>query len=125
MIVLDASALLAYMFEETGHEQVAGYLGDSCISSVNLLEVASQFRRDGLSPAPVLQLISSLGIRVVPFEEAHISSVAELATVGKAYGLSQADRVCLGLGVFLGEPVLTADRVWGELDLGVEVVVFR
>ena len=124
MIVLDASALLAFMFEENGHEQVADSLEDSCISSVNLLEVASRFSRDGLSPAPVLQLISSLGIRVVPFEEAHILPVAELATLGKEYGLSQADRVCLGLGAYLGFPVLTGDKVWRKLDLTVEVIVF-
>jgi PIN domain nuclease of toxin-antitoxin system len=125
MIVLDASALLAFMFKETGHEVVAGYLDDCCISSVNLLEVASRFSRDGLPVAPVLQLISGLGINIIPFEEAHILSAAMLATAGKEYGLSQADRICLGLGMFLSLPVLTADKVWLDAGLEVEVVVFR
>lgn len=125
MIVLDASALLAFMFKETGHEVVAGYLDDCCISSVNLLEVASRFSRDGLPAAPVLQLISSLGITTIPFEESHVLPVAMLATAGKEYGLSQADRICLGLGMFLGSPVLTADKVWQDVGLDMEVVVFR
>ncbi|NOS89744.1 MAG: twitching motility protein PilT [Methylococcaceae bacterium] len=33
MIVLDASALLAYLFEETGHQVVAQYIEDACIST--------------------------------------------------------------------------------------------
>lgn len=125
MIVLDASALLAFMFKETGHEVVAGYLNDCCISSVNLLEVTSRFSRDGLPVAPVLQLISGLGIAIIPFEEAHILPVAMLATVGKEYGLSQADRICLGLGLFLDLPVLAADKVWQDVGLDMEIVVFR
>ena len=62
MVVLDASAVLAFMFKETGHDVVAGYLSDCCISSVNLLEVAARFQRDGLSPKPVLELVPQLGI---------------------------------------------------------------
>jgi PIN domain nuclease of toxin-antitoxin system len=47
MIVLDASALLAYLFKETGHEIVAKYIEDACISTVNLSEVAGRLIRDG------------------------------------------------------------------------------
>ncbi|MEZ5450469.1 MAG: PIN domain-containing protein [Thiolinea sp.] len=79
MIVLDASALLAFLFRETGHEKVADYLEDCCISSVNLLEVASRFSRDGVDPGPVLDTIHSLSIKIVPFETSHILPVAQLA----------------------------------------------
>ena len=48
MIVLDASALLAYLFRETGHHIVEKYLESACISTVNLSEVAGRFTRDGL-----------------------------------------------------------------------------
>ena len=42
MVVLDASALLAYLFKETGHERVALSIEDACISTVNLSEVAGR-----------------------------------------------------------------------------------
>lgn len=53
MIVLDASALLAYLFEETGHQVVAQYIEDACISTVNLCEVAGRLVRDGVDPRPL------------------------------------------------------------------------
>jgi PIN domain nuclease of toxin-antitoxin system len=125
MIVLDASALLAYLFKETGHEIVTGYLDDCCISSVNLLEVASRFSRDGLDPQPVLETITTLDIKVVPFEASDILPAAKLAQVGKEYGLSQADRICLGTGLIMNLPVLTADKIWQDVGLDLEVIVFR
>ena len=46
MTVLDASALLAFLFRETGHEQVAAALDSACLSTVNLSEVLGRFARD-------------------------------------------------------------------------------
>jgi PIN domain nuclease of toxin-antitoxin system len=43
----------------------------------------------------------------------------------KHKGLSLADRACLALGQQLNLPVITADRVWKELDLEVEVRLVR
>ena len=47
MTVLDASALLAFLFREPGHEAVTTVIGDCCISTVNLSEVLGRFARDG------------------------------------------------------------------------------
>ena len=124
-VVLDASALLAYMFQEPGHEVVANYLEESCISSVNLLEVASRLSRDGVSPKPVLEMIQTLGIAVVPFSMEHVSTSARLAATAKQYGLSMADRICLGLGLDLSLPVLTGDTTWVEIGLECDVILFR
>jgi PIN domain nuclease of toxin-antitoxin system len=41
------------------------------------------------------------------------------------HGLSLGDRACLALAVSLGLPVMTADRAWMALDLGIEVIVIR
>jgi PIN domain nuclease of toxin-antitoxin system len=41
------------------------------------------------------------------------------------YGLSLGDRACLALGQQLGQPVLTADRMWKTLKLDVEIRMIR
>ena len=48
MIALDASALIAYLLKEPGHEAVQLALESSCLSVVNLCEVLSRFSRDGM-----------------------------------------------------------------------------
>ena len=46
-MVLDASAVLAFMFQEEGSSVVAAVLEGSCMSAVNLSEVLGLFARDG------------------------------------------------------------------------------
>jgi PIN domain nuclease of toxin-antitoxin system len=71
MIVLDASALLAYLFKETGHEVVAQYIDDCCLSTVNLSEVIGRFARDGHDPQQVFARLSAAGMEFVPFTAVH------------------------------------------------------
>ena len=66
MIVLDASALLAYLFREFGHQVVAEYIESACISTVNLSEVAGRFIRDDIDPSPLIQQIDKTSIRRFP-----------------------------------------------------------
>jgi ribonuclease VapC len=41
------------------------------------------------------------------------------------YGLSLGDRACLALAMELKLPVVTADRAWIDLDLGIDICVIR
>jgi len=45
MIALDASALLALLFQEPGHEVVARWMDQACMTTVNLSEVLDRFVR--------------------------------------------------------------------------------
>jgi len=40
-------------------------------------------------------------------------------------GLSLGDRACLALALREQAPVLTGDRAWSKVDVGVEVVLIR
>jgi PIN domain nuclease of toxin-antitoxin system len=50
---------------------------------------------------------------------------AELHRATRRLGLSFGDRACLALGLEMESPILTADRTWGDLDLGVEIRLAR
>jgi PIN domain nuclease of toxin-antitoxin system len=125
MIALDASALLAFLFGEAGHEQVAEVVDASCLSSVNLAEVVSRFVRDGHGAHLVQQQITSSGIEIVPFFAEDAALVAGLVPLTQKLGLSLGDRACLALALRRNVPAITADQVWAKLDLPVEVRVIR
>jgi len=69
MIILDASALLAYLFREEGHQIVAAHLESACISAVNLSEVAGRLVRDGLDADSFVEELHKTSIEIVPFTE--------------------------------------------------------
>jgi ribonuclease VapC len=125
MIALDASALLSFMFRETGHERVASVIGESCISSVNISEVLGRFSRDGHNCRKVLKEIQATPIEVVSFDAAQAMIAAELVAKTAAFGLSLGDRACLALALARKVPAMTADQVWARVDAGVDIRVIR
>jgi len=125
VIVLDASALLAFLFGETGHEQVASHLDSSCISSVNLSEVIGRFTRDGHDASEVLQRINQSTIKTVPFLAEDAALAAALVPATLSLGLSLGDRACLALAASRKAPAWTADRTWAALDIGLKIEIIR
>ena len=125
MIVLDASALLAFMFRESGHRKVAEVIEESCISTVNLAEVIGRFVRDGHDSREVLEKIERSPIEIVPFFSKDAALSATLIPATKSLGLSFGDRACLALAAVREIPALTADRAWRDLDLDIAVEIIR
>ena len=125
MIVLDASAMLALLFRETGHERVATVLSQSCMSTVNLAEVITRFARDGHDAQKVLQHINGSPVELVPFLAEDAALAAMLAPQVRNLGLSLGDRACLALAMVRDVPVYTADRMWETVDLGLTIELIR
>lgn len=123
--VLDATALLALLQEEPGAETVAEAIPQSSISAINLAEVVGKLVDAGMPEEAVRTALAGLGIEVVPFDEDLAYRTGLLRPLTSPYGLSLGDRACLALGQRLGRPVLTADRVWASLKVGVKVRVIR
>ncbi|MBI2885898.1 MAG: type II toxin-antitoxin system VapC family toxin [Chloroflexi bacterium] len=124
-VVLDASALMALLNGETGAQVVAEALGDAVIGSVNLAEVLTRLAQRGLSEEGMRATVDDLEIDVIPFDKDLAVSAGMLWPLTRAYGLSLGDRACLALARQLEAPALTADRIWAELNLGIEVQVIR
>jgi ribonuclease VapC len=118
--VLDASAVLAFMFEETGHEIVRPLLRGGLISSVNAGEVIFRTYNNGGSIARQVQEFRSLEMRVVDFDLDQAATAASFKPYAVAANLSFADRACLALGVHRNLPIVTAEQDWlkvKELDI--------
>ena len=131
MSVLDASALLAYLHGEAGGDTVADVLADGArISAANFAETLTKLAEAERRPKDVVEQLREQGILgglldVEPLTLDDAIAIAELRPETRKAGLSLGDRACIALGRRLGEPILTADRRWAELDLGADVRAIR
>jgi PIN domain nuclease of toxin-antitoxin system len=124
-VVLDASALLAYLKDEPGGDVVEAVLAESVISSVNWAEVIQKAIAVGVLVEGMLDDLQALGLVVEPFTPLDGEVAGRLWEQTRSFGLSLGDRACLSLGLRLNVPVLTADRTWANLTLSVDVRVIR
>lgn len=124
-VVLDASALLAYLLQETGAEVVDGLLSDARMTSVNWAEVVQKSLSAGVEVQGMREELQALGMQVEPFVAADGERAGQLWALTRQQGLSLGDRACLSLGLRLGVKVVTCDRAWAELPLELEVQVLR
>jgi ribonuclease VapC len=124
-IVVDASALIALICQETGGRLVEKNLSNIEISTVNLAEVASYLIKKGLDVEETTSLLNDLAIPAIPFDETQAFCAAHLVNKTAAKGLSLGDRACLALAMQKDQSVLTADKVWKELDLNIEINLIR
>ncbi|MDQ3963890.1 MAG: type II toxin-antitoxin system VapC family toxin [Actinomycetota bacterium] len=130
-VVLDASALLAYLHDESGAEVVEDALSaGGLISAANWAEVLSKFADEGEDPNAIARRLESQGligqvVEVVALADSDAVAIAELRPITKPAGLSLGDRACLALGVSSGARVVTADRAWADLDLDIDVHTIR
>jgi|1186.fasta_scaffold318742_1 ribonuclease VapC len=129
--VLDASALLAYLFGEAGDELVADAISDgACMSTVNLAEVLSVVANRGRDPGEVVEDLVAGGvlgvaITIEPFTVGDAVDAGRLRPLTRERGLSLGDRACLALARRLGLRALTADRTWADARSGVAVSFIR
>lgn len=123
--VLDASALIALLLQEPGVEIVAAASDGACIGVINLAEVATKVAETGYGVARLRMLLGVTAIEVITADDDLAFRIGELRTATRHLGLSLGDRACLALGMARGLPVLTADRSWSQLDLGLDIRVIR
>ncbi len=129
--VLDASAFLAYLRDEPGAEIVENALINGCyISIINWLEVLSKIVDLGESPEEVIKRLRDEGLlenslEIIACNEEDAITIAKFRVLTKSAGLSLGDRACLALGKRLNLPVLTADKVWTRLSLGITINLIR
>jgi PIN domain nuclease of toxin-antitoxin system len=129
--LLDASAFLAYLGNESGADSVADAIANGAtIATLNLAEALSTLAARGKDPAAVARDLIERGllhgaIAVEPFTTADAIDAARLRPLTSSAGLSVTDRSCLAVARRLSAVVLTADHAWDGLGLDVDVRVIR
>ncbi|TMB89751.1 MAG: type II toxin-antitoxin system VapC family toxin [Chloroflexi bacterium] len=125
-VLLDASALLALLYDERGAAEVRAQIDEARLLAVNLEEVLGVLLKDGMPVDIARHTVDTLGLSIAPYTEAMAWRSAELRRRLPS-GLGIADRACLAAAAVLGTPVLIADALWRKAAevFGVDVRVIR
>src|SRR5258708_39975850 len=114
--VLDASALLALLKQESGSEQVATCIKEGAfMSSVNLSEVVAKFSEADVPEAVIHEILDILGLMIVDFDGTFAYEVGLLRQLTRQAGLSFGDPALLSLAKRQDFPAVRKDR--GSADL--------
>jgi PIN domain nuclease of toxin-antitoxin system len=121
LAILDASAVLAWLYEEPGADHVSQYLNNSAMSTINLAEVMQKLRQNN-TPAEAMAVagtLAALQVRIVEiFTQSAAARSAEIWDIGRRIGLSLGDRCCLALTAeYPNAAAITTDRAWKDLPL--------
>lgn len=124
-VVLDASAVLAWLRDEPGATVVDTLLAAGVVCAANWSETWQKLRQHGVDADRATRRLRVLGVRVEPLTVADAVVAARLWGPTRRAGLSLGDRCCLALAARLECPALTADTAWAELDLAVPIRLIR
>lgn len=132
-MLLDASAIIAYIRKEPGGEEVLHGLmqgrQDFLVSAVQLVEVEGKLVGDGsFTPEQVRSRIHRLGhlLEVVPFDARAQKAAGFYYARRRPYDLSLGDALCLGLAEVLSADVMTAEQSWAIIpNLPLQVLLIR
>ena len=115
-MILDATALLAFLADEPGAERVDRALAaGASITAVDLADVVAHLAHRGLPIAQIRRALDGLDLDVVAVDEELAYAAGRLRADMRARGIDGGGATALALGVASGRVVLTADPAWAEL----------
>lgn len=124
-VVLDTSALLAFVHGEPGGQMVARLIGDAAMSAVNFAEAVTKLVNRGASLDQAKHVLSFAEVDIIDFDRRQAEATGALVSRTRSQSLSLGDRACLTLAMELGLPAVTADPSWKSLGVNVTVQVIR
>jgi len=122
---VDSSVVLAILHEEDDWQSYAGRISGQYIASINAAEVLTTLVQAGLTPEAAGQALRLLGMIVVPFDEQDAVMMAAMQPQMKGLRLGLGGKACLAFARRRDLIVLSADKAWRGLDLGVKIEVVR
>jgi ribonuclease VapC len=113
------------MNREDGWEEAKAVIPGGIVSSLIYAEIVTRLTLRGGSASKIDHAWEELECAVEPFTAKRARTAGLLVAATRERGLSLADRACLALGLELGLPVFTTDRVWAGLTVGADVRLIR
>lgn len=123
--VFDASVILAIIQQEPGYEEFLDMAFGGLTSTVNLAEARGKLSDRGLDRKAIDEAIGYINLSPIAFDEEQAQISSDLRPSTKMAGLSLADRACIALAVQRSAIVYTADQVWAEVKVPVEIKLIR
>jgi PIN domain nuclease of toxin-antitoxin system len=121
--VLDASALLAFLQQQKGHQVVEqALISGAAISQLNLSEVVTKLSDAGMPTTTIYKVLALPNLEPIDFDAAMAYRAGLLKPQTKQLKLSLGDRACLALAQTFKLPVLTTDSRWSALKLGITII---
>ena len=132
-IVLDASALVAWVRNERGAETVGRMLPVAVAPAPNLTEALhrARFRGHRMSPEELHDHMVAMGLEVESFKQSDTVRAAELLLYSAEHPgpnrerLSLGDASCIAVAERLQLPISGDDSYWSLLPLTVDFHPFR
>ncbi len=113
------------LHHEPGWDRVVEAVAVARISAVNWSEVAQKMLAQDIDSDPKRRDLEALGLAIVAFGRSEADLAAQLWARTRTHGLSLGDRACLATGILARGRVLTAERAWTKLDVGVRIEAIR
>ena len=124
-VVLDTSAILAVIFSERASERVVAVANGAMLSVVNLTEILTRCIDRDFPGKAASEFITYFNINLIAFDATLAKRAAELRRTTRQRGLSLGDRACLALALQENAVAVTADRNWGDLQVGCKIEIIR
>lgn len=131
LVVLDASALLAWLLHERGAQTVDRMLSAGVAPVSVVVETLYRAVEKGhkLPPDQLYEALVEMGLDVDAIAPEDAVRAAELIAASRtspaAGSLSLGDGLCIAVAERLGLPITGGDQHWGTLDLQVPYLPFR
>lgn len=130
-VVLDASALLAWVMNERGVKTVDRLLTIGVAPASALVETLYRAAEKGhrLPPGQLHEALLEMGLEVEPVTGEDVVRAAELVAASRRApgegSLSLGDGLCIAVAERLRLPITGGDQHWETIDLAVSYLPFR
>ncbi|WP_342267542.1 type II toxin-antitoxin system VapC family toxin [Candidatus Tisiphia endosymbiont of Empis tessellata] len=114
--LLDTSAIIALLKQESGYKILEDVIASSALSSVNLSELVSVLTRSNIKENEIDTIITDIVPDIIPFSESISIKAGKLISLTKDYGLSLGDRACIATGSYYNMEIYTTDKIWLKLS---------